>query len=293
MCFPGTGCFDSSWCDSEKDDCKVWLPLWSLLIWRWGGQSLRLAMQQAWLVLLTHRRHSASLQERKWLLITFICQQFAVTTHHSPWKCFWLATTWEDEVVLLIKPAAHLGQGEHPCVWFTLPLSGLSCPPLFSFLLLNPPSVNIPALSCLPCDVFPNKSSLCATTKCSCWTLPCYLSVLCVLERIQRDFGFSSSSFPFVLFIIVKQQLRHQPELFLCCTGNKPITLSLPYNWIIEAWCHLGFHAEQPPDSNFTRPQPDNQPECQLSKVPEIESDKAIISFSLSVLYHFLPLNCS
>jgi hypothetical protein len=40
-------------------------------------------------------------------------------------------------------------------------------------------------------------------------------------------------------------------------------------------------------------PQLDNQPECQLSKVPEIESDKAIISFSLSVLYHFLPLNCS
>lgn len=67
-----------------------------------------------------HRRHSASLQERKWLFISFICQQFAVTTHHSPWKCFWLATTWEDEVVRLIKPAGDLRQGKHPA-------SGLPC----------------------------------------------------------------------------------------------------------------------------------------------------------------------
>lgn len=106
----------------------------------------------------SHRRHTASLQERKWLFISFICQQFAVTTHHSPWKCFWLATTWEDEVVRLIKPAGDLRQGKPPCVWLTLPLPGLcSFPPLFSFLLFNPLSV-FPALSCLPCDVFPNKA---------------------------------------------------------------------------------------------------------------------------------------
>lgn len=242
-----------------------------------------------------HRWHSASLQERKWLFISFICQQFAVTTHHSPWKCFWLATTWEDEVVRLIKPAGDLRQGKHPA-------SGLPCHylgsapfrPSFPFFFLIHRVFSQPLAASLVM-FSQTKLSLCHHQVLVLNFVVLSLHAFC-FEQMQRDFGFSSSfssPFPFVLFIILKQQLRHQPELFLCCTGNKPITLSLPYNQIIEAWCHFGFHAEQPPDSNFPRPQPDNQPECQLSKVPEIESDKAIISLSLSVLYHFLPLNCS
>lgn len=48
-----------------------------------------------------------------------------------------------------------------------------------------------------------------------------------------------------------KIAIKTPTRTLLCSIGNKPIILCLPYNWIIEAWCHFGFHAVQPLKGNF------------------------------------------
>lgn len=144
--------------------------------------------------------------------------------------------------------------------------------------------------------MFPKQSVLCVTIKGSRWTLPCYLLLLCVWEQIQRDFEFSSfffSEFFFPLYYLKTAIKTPTRTLHVLYWKQTPSYSAFPIIELLKLDVILVSMQNSLLIAISAHPRPDNQPECQLSKVPEIESDKAIISFSLSVLYHFLPLNCS
>lgn len=158
----------------------------------------------------------------------------------------------------------------------------------FFFFFLRVSSLGIiPALKSLPSDVFSNKASFVSTVK-YVGFLPCHLLLLCVFwTNMKRLFEFFK-----ILFIILKQQLRHQPEFSCALLETNSSYSAFPIIELLKLEVILVSVQYNPlrAISSFLRP--DNQSYCQFSKVPEIESYKAIISFSLSVLYHFLPCNC-
>lgn len=186
-----------------------------------------------------------------------------------------------DGLVLLIRISNAPGEEKDHCVWHTLALSGLSSilPIYFLwFLFLWSPLVLFQLLLAYVLMFFPNKASLCQLSN-------TYIRLCFFWTNRRRNVS--------VLFITLKQQLRHWPELSRALLETKPSHSAFPgiELWKLDVILVSMQYNPLKAISSFLRP--DNQSESQFSEVPGIESYKTIISFSLSVLYHFLPHNIS
>lgn len=159
-----------------------------------------------------------------------------VTSLTGPW-------CEQDWVVPLIRISNVLGEEKSHCVQHTLELSGLcSCLPIyfscFLFLFLRFLGI-IPALNRLPFDVFPNKASFVSTVK--------YLHLTLLFGQIWRG----CLKFFFILFIILKQQLRHQPELSRALLETNPSYSAFPIIELLKLDVILVSMQVQPLKSNF------------------------------------------
>lgn len=230
----------------------AWFSFLSSVFWYGNeGQPPSLAVQQPWLALLPSRTDSVcwdSCQRRTYYVLASFTNNL-LARPIFPETVSDLLGCVRGEVVLIIKLSKVPRWEKRPCVWLTLPLSGLC-----SFLSVNPllsPFWSIVMFSPGK-GLFVSPSDTCVgLCRVAFYYFVFWNKYKEILDFHLHFFCFLFVVVVFVLFIILKQ-LRHQPELFLCCTRNKPVILSIPYNWIIEAWCHFGFHVEQPPNSNFS-----------------------------------------
>ena len=126
-----------------------------------------------------------------------------------------------DGLVLLIRISNVPEEEKDHCIWHTLALSGLSSVlPIYflCFLFLWSPLVLFQLLITYILMFFPNKASLCQLSN-------TYIRLCFFWTNRRRNV--------LVLFITLKQQLRHWPELSCARLETKPSHSAFPR---IELW---------------------------------------------------------
>lgn len=178
-------------------------------------------------------------QEPNWLPLRLICKRFPVFAH-SPWKSrpslgcgvsrmeFFPSlesqmSRKKKRAIVSSTPWCYL-VSVHVCLFITHAFSFLFWGSLVLFQLLIGYLLMFSQ----------TKHPLCQLSNTYIW--------LCFLDKYEEAVWNFFHSFHYF-----KTAIKTPTRTRLCSIGNKPIIFSLPYNWIIEAWCHFGFHASTTP----------------------------------------------